>query len=600
MKKGFNQVSRTSAAIIPVGGGHDHLLFDPLSIFASAASSSAQEQPKPTQDNTSENNSNKFPEAFVIHEKSSENVQDSEEPFVTIAKLKRDDMESSLVIDTSNLSVEEKKLLAADGSKERSASIDAASSETVSTTDGLSSFNNSFISSTLLKREGSSTDINAPSAQYPSHHLAPPSVPSSSETLPSRPQRPPYPSKPAEQSSSAPAPAPAVTADTTTLTPTPTPISGDINIAALDQTFPFLTGEHKVMSIRNASIHIFPVGGVNGVLYMTNYRLAFIPPLNELRSLTSSNPALYSWLHIPLACIDKLEREKRTKDSNSMTIQLYCKDCRQLRINVKPFNPNSGDYELEKAFSVISNYCFPNNIRYLFAFTHILNRCRKSFDLYDEYARMGIFESGSAWRVSNANRTFELCKTYPEALVMPGGITDDELFTIAAFRSGQRLPALCWAHPNFVATLWRSSQPKAGVSGACSLDEKMLDYIAQSIKTSPKKSTNPNACLYIVDCRSKTSALANRAAGAGYESQNFYPTSRIDFYSIPNIHAVRDSLRSLHQIVLNPTANPSSDVTFSKQIEDTQWLTNVRLILKASWETANMLKKGIPVTPKLH
>jgi hypothetical protein len=89
--------------------------------------------------------------------------------------------------------------------------------------------------------------------------------------------------------------------------------------------------------------------------------------------------------------------------------------------------------------------------------------------------------------------------------------------------------------------------------------------------------------------------MANRAAGAGYESQANYLNTRLEFYNIPSIHAVRDSFKSLLSIVLNPSANPSSDISISKQNEDTQWLTNIRLILKASWDTATMLLKGVPV-----
>ena len=57
--------------------------------------------------------------------------------------------------------------------------------------------------------------------------------------------------------------------------------------------------------------------------------------------------------------------------------------------------------------------------------------------------------------------------------------------------------------------MWRSSQPKSGVSGACTADEKLLDLIAQSCvyKRTPlgglKIVGDPLLC--IVDCRPKVS-----------------------------------------------------------------------------------------------
>ena len=74
--------------------------------------------------------------------------------------------------------------------------------------------------------------------------------------------------------------------------------------------------------------------------------------------------------------------------------------------------------------------------------------------------------------------------------------------------------------------------------------------------------------------------MANRAAGAGYESQANYPNSRLEFYNIPNIHVMRDSLKTLSSLLLNPAAPPANDIGFTKLIEDSQWLTYVRLVIK--------------------
>ena len=60
-------------------------------------------------------------------------------------------------------------------------------------------------------------------------------------------------------------------------------------------------------------------------------------------------------------------------------------------------------------------------------------------------------------------------------------------------------------------TMWRSSQPKCGVSGACAADEKLLDLIAQScvFKRTPtgtvKATGDPLLC--IIDCRPKVMSV---------------------------------------------------------------------------------------------
>lgn len=401
------------------------------------------------------------------------------------------------------------------------------------------------------------------------------------------------------------------TEDNTSPTPMPMPVPSSRNVpvdpssvSATDiDNFPFLSGEMKVMSMINSAVHVIPIGGISGVLYMTNYRIAFLPSEEDMKLLKRTSVSLQSWLHVPLATIDKLEREKRPKDTPNagITILIVCKDCRQLRINIKSNSPSNGDYDLERAFSLINTYAFPNNLRYLFAFNHSMGR-REIGDLRREYERMGVTTS-NLWRISSINNSFRLCATYPEELVFPSSISDDEIAVVAGFRSGHRLPVLCWANPRFPGTLWRSSQPKAGVSGSCQQDIRLLETIGRSYASNlnPHRhrhsagNSGEGSILYIVDARSRNSAMANMAAGAGYETQTNYPSCRLDFYNIPNIHAVRDSYKSMCSLVLNPTANPSSDITFSKQVEDTQWLTNVRLILKASFETAAFLNKGFPI-----
>ena len=372
-----------------------------------------------------------------------------------------------------------------------------------------------------------------------------------------------------------------------------------------------LSGEQKIMSILDTFITVATGEVLSGALFMTNYRLVFIPSINDLTSISITNPSIHSYFQVPIAAIDKIDREKRNKDvyNSAITIVIHCKDFRQLRLTIRSNSnkPGSGDYDIDRAFNLISAYAFPNNMRYLFAFNHKLSgiQARDLSETYDpalEFSRMGVLDN-PYWRVSNANATYQLCNTYPQWLVVPSSTSDEDQAAVAAFRSGHRLPAMCWADRESGASMWRSSQPKAGVSGTSSHDERMLDQIARSCiglnrlkrSGSDPRRYGPEGILNIVDCRSRASAMANRAAGAGYESQTNYPSSRLEFYGISNIHAVRDMYKSLASFILNSSPSSSVDLSFTKQFEDTQWLNAIRTILKASHDTAIALNNGTPV-----
>ena len=384
--------------------------------------------------------------------------------------------------------------------------------------------------------------------------------------------------------------------------------------SAADDEVPLLSGEQKLMSLKDAYIQVSSGRLLPGTLCMTNYRIAFVPSPSYLAILATTNPSVHAWLNVPLASIDRVEKEKRMKDARGAGVALVitCKDVRQHRITT-----NVGEYEIDRAFSTMSAYAFPDNMRHLFAFSHSLSPSSSSdrtsaadpYNPIQEYSRQGVIDvvtntgiagvpQDSLWRMSMANKDYRLCKTYPQYMVMPRGMSDEELFQVAAFRSGRRLPTMSWGDKESGASIWRSAQPKAGVSGTCAQDEKFLEMLSQScmFKRDPlgNRKVVADPVLHIVDCRPRSSAMANRATGAGYESQANYPYVRLEFYNIGNIHVMRDSFKSIISLVLSPSP-PSGDVHFSRLVEDTQWLVHLRLIIKASWDTASFIRKGMPV-----
>jgi myotubularin-related protein 1/2 len=369
-------------------------------------------------------------------------------------------------------------------------------------------------------------------------------------------------------------------------------------------------------------------------LFMTDYRIVLIPSLQDLARIATRNPSVHSWLHVSLACIDRIERGRKARDAKDaayvcINIRIVCKDLREYQLAVR-----EREVEVDKALTVMTTYAFPNNLKHMFAFSHTLppwgdyNRVTP-YDTHTEFTRQGVLEmrnpalrellgtglgmgggggggggefDGCPWRLSSVNENFGLCSTYPRLLIAPANCTDRDLQSVSMFRSGQRLPTLCWGDRETGATMWRCSQPKAGVSGSCQFDEKFLDFIAKSCvgmqpPAPPPCRRGPGyPLLFIVDCRPRASALANRAAGAGYETQTNYPNTRLEFYNIGNIHVMRDSLRSMTQLLLQSNAaNAGADLGFGRALEDTGWPSHIRHVIKAAYDTAEYIRKGVPV-----
>ncbi|XP_077661671.1 phosphatidylinositol-3,5-bisphosphate 3-phosphatase MTMR2 isoform X4 [Eretmochelys imbricata] len=186
-----------------------------------------------------------------------------------------------------------------------------------------------------------------------------------------------------------------------------------------------------------------------------------------------------------------------------------------------------------------------------------------------------------SWRITKINERYELCDTYPAILVVPVNIPDEELKRVASFRSRGRIPVLSWIHPESQATITRCSQPMVGVSGKRSKeDEKYLQSIMDSNAQSHK--------IFIFDARPSVNAVANKAKGGGYESEDAYQNAELVFLDIHNIHVMRESLRKLKEIVY-----PNIEEThWLSNLESTHWLEHIKLILAGALRIADKVESG--------
>lgn len=142
------------------------------------------------------------------------------------------------------------------------------------------------------------------------------------------------------------------------------------------------------------------------------------------------------------------------------------------------------------------------------------------------------------WKISKINDTYSLCDSYPAVWAIPAAATDEDLQASAGFRSRGRLPVLSWIHPESQATITRCAQPLVGVGGKRSReDERYVQLIMDANAQSHK--------LFIMDARPMPNAIANKAKGGGYESEDAYQNAELVFLDIHNIHVMRESLRKL-------------------------------------------------------
>ncbi|XP_065366478.1 myotubularin-related protein 3 isoform X3 [Calliphora vicina] len=247
-------------------------------------------------------------------------------------------------------------------------------------------------------------------------------------------------------------------------------------------------------------------------------------------------------------------------------------------------------------------------------------------DFMREVERLG-FDLNGSWRISQANEDFKLCPSYPPKLLVPCCISDETLQNVANFRGSRRLPAVVWRHRKSGAVIARCSQPEVGWLGwrntkdeqllkaladACAFDRgeqmRQLTNTSQSAQSvqMPSADSSPSSPdgsheevaldevrkVLIVDARSYTSAVTNRARGGGCECIEYYPCAEIEFMNLGNIHVIRKSFHALRQLCASPPDVPN----WLGLLEKTMWLQHLSGLLAASMTVCHAIeKKGRPV-----
>ncbi|KAG5437127.1 hypothetical protein PCANB_001103, partial [Pneumocystis canis] len=310
-----------------------------------------------------------------------------------------------------------------------------------------------------------------------------------------------------------------------------------------------------------------------GTLHITSHHLIF------------SSTSLFREIWIGYPMVQKVE--KRALFYKSMTsLDMYGRDFTFITFIIK------NDRDAEAIYEAIKKYTYIESVLSLYAFFYQPGWKEAMFNgwtLYEpikEFERQGIGTRTKNWRITDINKNYLLCSTYPSVLVVPSKISDNVIWYASKFRSKGRFPVLTYIHSSNNCSITRSSQPMVGIKQNRSLqDEYLVSAIFETTasKGSSKLSEARELSLgnnLVVDARPSANAMANVAIGAGTENMENYKGARKVYLGIDNIHVMRDSLSCVIEALKN-----SSMISLPPDrnlLLKSNWLKYLGIILEGS------------------
>ncbi|XP_064223795.1 myotubularin-related protein 8 isoform X2 [Aotus nancymaae] len=295
----------------------------------------------------------------------------------------------------------------------------------------------------------------------------------------------------------------------------------------------------------------------NGILYLTATHLIYVEASGTARKET--------WIALHhIATVEKLP-------ITSLGCPLILR-CKNFRVAHFVLDSDLVCHEVYISLLKLSQPALPEDL-YAFSYNPKFSKeMRESgwrlIDPISDFGRMGI--PNRYWTITDANRNYEICSTYPREIVVPKSVTLGTVVGSSKFRSKERVPVLSYLCKENSAAICRCSQPLSGFYTRCVDDELLLEAISQ---------TNPGSqFMYVVDTRPKLNAMANRAAGKGYENEDNYANIRFRFMGIENIHVMRSSLQKLLEVCELKTPTMSE---FLSGLESSGWLRHIKAIMDA-------------------
>uniref|UniRef100_A0A8C4GZ05 phosphatidylinositol-3,5-bisphosphate 3-phosphatase n=1 Tax=Dicentrarchus labrax TaxID=13489 RepID=A0A8C4GZ05_DICLA len=363
------------------------------------------------------------------------------------------------------------------------------------------------------------------------------------------------------------------------------------------------------------------------IIAISNYRLH----IKFKDSVINTYPGVDNEISVPLRLIESVECR------DMFQLHIICKDSKVVRCHFATFKQcQEWVKRLNRAIA------HPSRLEDLFALAYHawclggsaddedqhVHLCRPGDHVRQrmemEVKRMG-FDTQNVWRVSDINYNYKLCSSYPQKLLVPIWITDKELESVASFRSWKRIPVVVYRHQKNGAVIARCSQPEISWWGWRNTDDEYLvTSIAKACQMGTKGTCGTPACrqrgeapdscdsdfdssltggagcddntvpqkLLILDARSYTAAVANRAKGGGCECEEYYPNCEVMFMGMANIHAIRNSFQAL-RTVCSQIPDPGN---WLSALESTRWLQHLSVMLKAATLVCSAVEReGRPV-----
>lgn len=234
----------------------------------------------------------------------------------------------------------------------------------------------------------------------------------------------------------------------------------------------------------------------------------------------------------------------------------------------------------QEAYEYILKLTCIEKVQDLYAFSYKQVKVESGFngwELYNvkrEFERQGI--DWSKWRISDLNKQYSLCDTYPRKLIIPAKVGDSMLSEAVKYRSKNRFPALSYYYAKNGCTITRCAQPLVGIKQNRSIQDENL--VMAIFETNNKL----DARNLIVDARPVANATAQMALGAGSENVEYYGSQIKKIYlNIDNIHVMRDSLNKIKDLLKNSDIDGNAMKSITKdRISKTGWIDHIRGILK--------------------
>lgn len=273
--------------------------------------------------------------------------------------------------------------------------------------------------------------------------------------------------------------------------------------------------------------------------------------------------------------VDRVLVEPISRDPNNTNqgafLRLKCKNFMHLCFELIDLNDCRA---VARSIETLSNL---NGIEHDYPFYYrcpftVLDDGWEAHILEEKFSKLQLLV-GDKFRISSANKDFELCSTYPEKVIVPKGIGDDYLRISATFRSGGRFPVLSYYHQRTKSTIYRSAQPLIGPTNRrCKEDEVILNSMLSKFSKG-----------LIFDTRPKLLAQTSRGKGGGCESQMFYSQWKYVNGNVPRIGDLRESLTRLIEACIENSHN------FLTRLANSGWLQYIADTLTGAATVAQVI-----------